>query len=68
MDPQVAYQWLGSLPVGESRDEGISYMIVREAPSDPKSLLPWVEMMSTPELREQKRMQLDGYLKATPAE
>jgi len=68
LDPQGAYQWLGSLPVGESRDEGISYMIVREAPSDPKSLLPWVEMMSTPELREQKRMQLDGYLKATPAE
>lgn len=61
-EPKEAYQWLSSLPPGESRDEGISYMIVRESSSDPKSLVPWIELISAPQLREQKKRELDRHL------
>ncbi|MCW1924554.1 hypothetical protein OKA05_18455 [Luteolibacter arcticus] len=67
-EPREAYAWLGSQPSGESRDEGISYMIVREASSDPASLVPWIEMLSTPALREEKRKLLDQYLKRAETE
>lgn len=62
-EPREAYAWLNTLPAGESRDEGISYMIIREAPSDPASLAPWIDLLSTPELRKEKRELLDRYTK-----
>lgn len=62
-EPREAYTWLATLPAGESRDEGISYMIIREAPSNPESLVPWIELLSTPELRKDKRALLDQYTK-----
>lgn len=62
--PREAYAWLGTLPMGPSRDAGISYLLRREAPSDPKSVVPWIELVSTPKLREEMRRDLDGYLKA----
>ena len=62
-EPREAYAWLGSLPAGEGRDEGISYMIIRESPSDPQSMIPWIELLSTPELRKEKRELLDQYIK-----
>ncbi|MEO5715840.1 MAG: hypothetical protein ABIT37_20340 [Luteolibacter sp.] len=62
--PREAYAWLGTLPMGPSRDEGINYLMRREASSDPKSVLPWIDLLSTPPLREKMRRELDGYLKA----
>jgi hypothetical protein len=62
-EPREAYAWLNTLPAGASRDEGISYMIIREAPSDPASLVPWIELLSTPELRKEKRELLNQYSK-----
>jgi hypothetical protein len=66
-EPREAYAWLNTLPAGESRDEGISYMIIREAPSNPEWLAPWIELLSTPELRAEKRKVLDEYARSTPA-
>ncbi len=63
LEPREAYHWLGTLPAGESRDEGISYMILREAPRDPGSLLPWIDLISNPKLREEKRYLLGQYKK-----
>lgn len=62
-DPGEAYRWLGSLPAGAGRDEGIYYMIRREASSDPESVVPWIDLISDPKLREERRGQLEGYLK-----
>lgn len=67
-EPREAYAWLNTLPAGESRDEGISYMIIREAPSDPASLVPWIQLLSTPELRKEKRELLDQYTKEAHGE
>jgi hypothetical protein len=67
-EPREAYAWLNTLPTGATRDEGISYMIVREAPSDPASLAPRIEMLSTPELREEKRKLLDQYVRRASTE
>jgi hypothetical protein len=50
--------------MGPGRDEGINYLMRREASSDPKSVEPWIELLSTPSLREKMRLELDGYLKA----
>lgn len=63
LEPREAYHWLGTLPAGESRDEGISYMIIREAPRDPESLVPWIDLISDPKLREEKRYMLGQYKK-----
>jgi hypothetical protein len=63
LEPREAYHWLGTLPAGESRDEGITYMLIREAPRDPESLVPWIELISDPKLREEKRDQLEQYRK-----
>jgi hypothetical protein len=67
-EPREAYAWLNTLPAGESRDVGISYMIIREAPSNPESLVPWIELLSTPELRKEKRELLDQYTKRAQGE
>jgi hypothetical protein len=61
LEPREAYHWLGTLPAGESRDEGISYMIRREAPRDSESLAPWIELISEPKLREEQRHRLEQY-------
>lgn len=61
--PREAYAWLGTLPMGQSRDEGINYLMRREASSDPKSVLPWIDLLSKPQLREEMKQELDGYLK-----
>ena len=67
-EPREAYAWLNTLPAGNSRDEGISFMIIREAPSNPESLAPWIELLSTPELRKEKRELLDQYIKRDQGE
>ncbi len=61
--PREAYVWLGNLPMGQSRDEGINYLMRREASSDPQAVLPWIDLLSEPKLREKMRRELDGYLK-----
>lgn len=61
--PREAYAWLGTLPMGPSRDEGINYLMRREASTDPNSVLPWIDLLSEPMLREKMRQELDGYLK-----
>ncbi len=60
--PREAYAWLGNLPMGPSRDEGINYLMRREASGDPESVVPWIELLSEPKLREEMRRDLDGYL------
>ena len=55
-----AYKWLESLPSGAKRDEGISYMIRREASDDPQALVPWLELISEPTLREKKKRELES--------
>jgi hypothetical protein len=67
-EPREAYAWLNTLPAGESRDEGISYMIVREARSNPESLVPWIELLSTPELQKEKRELLDQHTRQAQGE
>lgn len=61
--PREAYAWLGTLPMGPSRDEGINYLMRREASSDPESVVPWIDLISEPKVREDMRQQLDQYLK-----
>lgn len=63
-DPGEAYRWLGSLPAGAGRDEGIYYMIRREAGNDPESVVPWIDLISEPRLREERRGLLDAYRKS----
>lgn len=63
-DPGEAYRWLGSLPASAGRDEGIYYMIRREAGSDPESVVPWIDLISEPKLREERRGLLDAYRKS----
>lgn len=60
--PREAYAWLGTLPMGPSRDEGIDYLLRIEARTDPKSVLPWIDMISEPKLREKQRKELDWWL------
>lgn len=60
--PREAYAWLGTLPMGPSRDEGINYLLRIEARTDPNSVLPWIDLISEPKLREKMRKELDGYL------
>ncbi|MEK7949524.1 hypothetical protein [Luteolibacter soli] len=67
-EPREAYAWLATLPAGGSRDEGISYMLIRESSSDPASLVPWIELLSTPELQKEKRAVLDQDLKRAHGE
>jgi hypothetical protein len=67
-EPREAYAWIGSLPAGGSRDEGISYMLIRESSSDPASLVPWIDLLSTPELRKEKRAILDQDIQRANAE
>lgn len=62
--PREAYAWLGTLPMGPGRDAGINYLMRVEARSDPKSVVPWIELLSEPRLREEMRRDLGGYLKA----
>lgn len=66
--PREAYAWLGTLPMGPGRDEGINYLMRREASSDPESVRPWIDLLSEPKLREEMRQKLDGYLKAARKE
>jgi hypothetical protein len=63
-DPNAAYQWLGSLPAGAGRDAGIKAMIRREQESAPETLLPWIALISDPQLREEARVELNDLLKA----
>lgn len=60
--PRQAYAWLGTLPMGPSRDEGINYLLRIEARTDPNSVLPWIDLISEPQLREKMRKELDWYL------
>ena len=60
--PREAYAWLGTLPMGPSRDEGIDYLLRIEARTDPKSVLPWIDLISEPKLREKQRKELDWWL------
>ena len=57
--PREAYAWLGTLPMGPSRDEGINYLLRIEARTDPKSVLPWIDLISEPQLREKMRNRLN---------
>ncbi len=63
-DPNAAYQWLGSLPAGAGRDAGIKTMILRERESAPETLLPWIDQISDPQLREKAHVELHEFLKA----
>jgi hypothetical protein len=58
-DPKKAYEWIGSLPSGDARDAGISQMVNWERHSDPESLIPWVKLFSTPELRAENAQKLE---------
>ena len=68
LDPHEAYKWLGTLPAGDSRDEGISYMLIRESSSNPQALVPWIDLLSTPELRKEKQSILDQDIRRVEAE
>lgn len=54
-DPHRAYRWLESLPGGESRDAGISYLLIRERDADAEVLSGWINLISDPKLREERR-------------
>ncbi|MDB4554665.1 hypothetical protein N9Z94_02655 [Akkermansiaceae bacterium] len=62
LDPRGAYTWLGTLPSGESRDQGIDLMFRREVSKDPEALVPWVDLISDPKLRETHQRRLEGEL------
>jgi hypothetical protein len=54
-DPHRAYRWLESLPGGEARDTGISYLLIRERDADAEVLSGWIHLISDPKLREERR-------------
>lgn len=62
--PQAATKWLGTLPEGHARDKGIITMLRREMVSDPASFFPWVDSLSTLELRESKTREIQNLIES----
>ncbi|MFT3990713.1 MAG: hypothetical protein QM680_04815 [Luteolibacter sp.] len=60
--PLEASIWLGNLPEGKDRDEGVLVLIQREISYDPSAVFSWAQALSTEILREEQTKKIIRYI------